>query len=367
MARPLIIPFFLPHAGCPFTCVFCNQWEISGTGEIIRPEDIRAQVLEYLHAHKGKCTRTEVAFYGGSFTGIEQELQQKYLEAAYALKQEGLIQGIRLSTRPDYIDRNNLENLLAYGVTTVELGIQSLADEVLTMSQRGYTAECVARAAGIIREYPLEMIFQLMLGLPGDNPDRARYTAAQTIRLKPDGVRIYPAVIMKGTTLEKWYRAGLYQPWSLEEAVTIGTEWLLAFNAYGIKVIRLGLQAADNLTNEADLVAGPYHPAYGELVQSRLLLAQLRSLINKFFIETGTEDGLLSIYCHPRDLSKVAGQKRSNLRILSETYSNAKIVLETDPALQREELRVAFGQKSSSLSRQDFLEEYRISSKDVRL
>jgi len=252
----IIIPFFIPHAGCPFTCVFCNQWEISGAGELARPEEIGPRVRSYLAAYKRESSRCEVAFYGGSFTGIARQLQDELLQAAYALNQEGLIQGIRLSTRPDYISHEIVQNLVAYGVTTVELGVQSLVDEILRQSCRGHTSQDIVEATQIIRQYPLELIYLLMLGLPGDSREHAIFTARSAVQLAPDGVRIYPTLVMQGTTLENWYRQGSYQPWSLEEAVDVGAKWLGLFSAHQINVIRQGLQASENLSTEAESGAG---------------------------------------------------------------------------------------------------------------
>lgn len=356
MDKPLIIPFFIPHAGCPFTCVFCNQWEISGASTIAQPEDIRPRVMSYLAAHKKESVRSEVAFYGGSFTGIEQQLQDGLLQAAHALKQEGLIQGIRLSTRPDYINHEIIRNLVTYGVTAVELGVQSLVDEVLIKSCRGNSYLDVAEATQIIRQYPLELVFQLMIGLPGDTRARALLTAQRVIQLIPDGLRIYPTLVMKGTVLANWYQQGLYQPWSLEEAVELGAEWLGIFSAYGIKVIRLGLQAADNLSPEVDLVAGPYHPAYGELVQSRLMLEQLSCIIENL----SDKSGPLTIYCHPRDYSKVTGQKGINIKKLRQTYHFAEIEIKGDPNIALMDLRIETQYETRTLARQEFLKKYRI-------
>ncbi|MFY9174778.1 MAG: radical SAM protein [Peptococcia bacterium] len=359
MTAQLIIPFFIPHAGCPFTCVFCNQWEISGATNITTPEQIRPQVLQYLDAHGLKTTFCEVAFYGGSFTGLEQEQQNDLLEAAFELKREGLIQGIRLSTRPDYINQQIVENLLAYGVTTVELGVQSLVEPVLSNSCRGYGVETVEKAVQLLREYPLTVILQLMLGLPGDTREYALFTAKKTIALAPDGVRIYPTLVMKGTTLEKWYQEGRYQSWSLMEAVDVGAQWFKLFTANEIKVIRLGLQAADNLSPEHDLVTGPYHPSYGELVQSKVMLEQLEFDLAKMK-DKGKK---LTIYCNPRDISKVTGQKRINLQSLQDRYSFTEIEVKAEPGLEQLSLRLVTEQEQRFSSRKEFLKQYRTKGK----
>lgn len=358
MDRPLIIPFFIPHAGCPFTCVFCNQWGISGTVESARPEDVRPRVLKYIAARKGKPIRSEAAFFGGSFTGLDQEIQKGFLEAAFSLKQEGLIQGIRLSTRPDYISREIIHNLLAYGVTTIELGVQSLIDTVLEKSCRGHTYGDVVKAAQIIRDYPFELIFQLMLGLPGDTRELAATTAKRAVKLAPDGVRIYPALVIKGTVLENWFNAGSYKPWGLEEAVESGSLWLSMFTANDIRVIRLGLQAADNLSPDRDLVTGPYHPAYGELVYSRLMLKQARGGIDLL----RDKNGLLKVYCNPRDYSIVRGQNNVNIKDISQVYDFSQIKIIRDPDIKRQDLRIETEKETRFLARQEFLKKYRINS-----
>ena len=356
MDKPLIIPFFIPHAGCPFTCIFCNQWEISGAEEIARPEEIRPRVISYLAAHKKKSSWCEVAFFGGSFTGLALELQNELLQAAHLLKDEGIIQGIRLSTRPDYINHQIVQNLVVHGVTTVELGVQSLVDEVLEKSCRGNCSQDVVEATRALRDYPIELIFQLMPGLPGDSRAYAQLTANRVVQLAPDGVRIYPTLVMKGTALETWYKEGLYQPWSLDEAVEIGAEWLGIFSAYKIKVIRLGLQATDNLSPEADFLAGPYHPAYGELVKSRLFLEQLTTILDSLEDSSGP----LTIYCNPRDYSKVTGQRSINVRKLTQTYNISRINIKADPDLSPMDLRIATLDETKALSRQEFLKKYRI-------
>lgn len=355
MVAHLIIPFFIPHAGCPFTCVFCNQWEISGATDITSPEQIRPRVLEYLAAYIGKTTYCEIAFYGGSFTGLPEEQQNGLLKAAFDLKKEGIIQGIRLSTRPDYINKQIIENLLAYGVTTVELGVQSLVNKVLEDSYRGYNKQVVGQAVQLIKKYPLQLILQLMIGLPGDTREYSRLTAERTMALAPDGVRIYPTLVMKGTALEKWYQEGSYHPLSLTEAVDMGAEWFKLFTANKVKVIRLGLQAADNLSPECDLVAGPYHPSYGELVKGQVMLQQLRSVLE------GMEDSnsKLTIYCNPRDTSKVIGQKKTNLKVLRQGYSFKEIEVITDPLLEQLTLRLVTDQHLRYSSREEFLKQYR--------
>lgn len=358
MKNPLIIPFFIPHAGCPFTCVYCNQWEISGRSDVLKPEEIDRCVEEYLkHTRLWPGRYVEIAFYGGSFTAISPEIQEAFLGAAAAQKKKGRIMGIRLSTRPDYINQEILERLLYYGVTTVELGVQSLVDEVLEKTYRGHTVEDVAQATRLIRKYPLQLGYQLMLGLPGDSFSSARLTGERTVKADPDFVRIYPTLVLKGTTLESWYQEGKYHPWSLEEAVEAASYWLGLFSFYDIPVIRMGLQAAENLSPERDLVVGPYHPAFGELVESRLMLEQIIFALKQ--LNVGRRE-TLTIAFHPRAQSKVIGQKKLNLSFLRETYAFECINLIAKDELGEYDLEINTALKTVMIKRQDFLKKYRI-------
>jgi histone acetyltransferase (RNA polymerase elongator complex component) len=358
MKKPLIIPFFIPHAGCPFTCVYCNQWEISGKRDVLKPEEIDRCVEEYLQRTRLWPGRyVELAFYGGSFTAIAPEKQEAFLAAAAAQKEKGRIMGIRLSTRPDYINQEILERLLSYGVTTIELGVQSLVDEVLQKTYRGHTVDDVTQATRLIRKYPLQLGYQLMLGLPGDSFSAVRLTGERTVKADPDFVRIYPTLVLQGTTLAKWYAEGKYTPWSLAKAVEAASYWRGLFALYRIPVIRIGLQAAENLTPEKDLVAGPYHPAFGELVENRLMLAQIISVFKQLGVGAGD---LLNIAFHPRARSKVVGQKKANLAFLREAYGLERINLKPKKELGEDDLEISTAIKTVMLKRQDFLKKYRI-------
>lgn len=358
MKKPLIIPFFIPHAGCPFTCVYCNQWKISGKEDEIKPEEIEQYVETYLQKARSWPDRyVEIAFYGGSFTALPLEKQVRFLQAAAAQKEKGWIKGIRLSTRPDYINEDILENLLFYGVTTVELGVQSLVDEVLTKSRRGHCVHDTARATRLLRKYPLQVGYQLMLGLPGDSLASAHLTAQRTVEAKPDFVRIYPTLVLKGTTLAKWYEEDKYTPWSLDMAIQMAVSWLGVFSFYQIPVIRLGLQAVENLAVEKDLVAGPYHPAFGELVESRLLLEQIQVGIGKLQVQAGE---VLTILFQPRLYSQVVGQKKRNLLFLQEKYQFKEINLKPQEDLAEPDLEIATARQRVQIKRQDFLQRYRI-------
>ena len=218
------IPIFVPHRGCPFDCVFCNQKRITGTQKEVTADDVHNIIGEYLKTLPSKNRRIEAAFFGGSFTGIPINEQSELLAAANEYLKKGDIDGIRLSTRPDYIDKEILDNLLKYGVTTIELGVQSMDDSVLKSSNRGHTRKDVINAVRLIKEYSFTLGLQMMTGLPGDTDEKSLYTADEIIKLKPDIVRIYPTLTIKDTFLEKMYLTGKYQPQSVDEAVNLAKQ-----------------------------------------------------------------------------------------------------------------------------------------------
>ena len=257
-ARNRIYPVFIPHLGCPHACVFCNQHEITGAAA----EEAMRQ-LNSLTELPPQEEPYELAFYGGSFTAIPVPQQLRYLNTAKRAKEKGVIHTIRLSTRPDAVNPETLERMKQFGVRTVELGAQSMRDEVLTASGRGHSAGDVQNASRMIHEAGLNLVLQMMTGLPGDDDDGAEDTARQLIALRPDAVRIYPTVIVRGTELEARWRAGEYREHTVEDAVRVCARILPLFEAAGIPVIRLGLNPTEELSGGAAL-AGAYHPALGD-------------------------------------------------------------------------------------------------------
>lgn len=359
MGKTLIIPFFIPHGGCPFTCVFCNQWEISGQREELKPEEFSGRVRKFLAtARITEDTRVEAAFFGGSFTGLPVEVQLKWLKEGLKAVQKGEIAGLRLSTRPDYINDGILRMLCAHGVTTIELGVQSLVNEVLQATRRGHTYEDILQATEIIRKYPVRLGYQLMLGLPGDKEEYIFLSAKRAVDARPDFIRIYPTVVLKGTHLAQWYKQGIYHPLSLSEAVSYAAYWLATFTLYDIPVIRIGLQAAENLSGTGDLLAGPYHPAFGELVESYLLREQILYFLQKI----NFREKELILYINPRDYSKVVGQKRCNINFFKQHLNIEVIKVVPDTAITNQDIGIstAFASRPLILRRQEFLENYRI-------
>jgi histone acetyltransferase (RNA polymerase elongator complex component) len=316
----MIIPFFIPHSGCPHQCVFCNQKNITGQTAPIDPSEVPHKIAEYLVTNK-MDRPVHLAFYGGSFTGLPLETQRSYLEAALPFIRSGQVTGIRLSTRPDTISRGILDLLHTYHVKTIELGAQSMDDRVLALAGRGHTAADTVNAVDLLREYGFTIGLQVMTGLPGDSPDLFLKTIDRIIALRPDVVRIYPALVIKGTPLEGLFRSGKYAPLSLEEAAMLCRDALLRFERAGIRVIRIGLQATGELNDPGTVLAGPFHPAFRELVESSLLLDAMRALLR----QRGEPGRTVTVQVNPKDLSASIGQRRSNIDILKKEFALQKI------------------------------------------
>jgi len=325
------IAIFIPHLGCPFRCCFCQQQKISATLRYPSP----AQVTEYIETALGTIsagTDVEVAFFGGTFTSIPEEMQNAYLDCARPYLEKGQIQGIRLSTRPDAVDVNRLRELEKRGVTTIELGVQSLDEEVLRLSGRGYEPEQVVEACRMIHNTSIRLGIQLMVGLPGDNLQRDLETTRKSIELAPDMVRIYPTLVIQGTELEQAYREGRYHPLTLEEAVEITTAMYMRFTRANIPVIRMGLHPSEDLQQAGTVAAGPFHPAFGELVLQKAALEQARSLI-KAYVPAAASNQALVLYCPPREYSQLVGPQRSNILTLKREFGLDELAVKSDPGL----------------------------------
>ena len=310
-ARECVIPVFVPHLGCRHECVFCNQRRISGSEKAATAATVK-QAIEQSAALPRSGAKRQLAFYGGSFTAIEPERQEELLGAAAEAIGKGEIDAIRLSTRPDAIDETVLARLKRFGVETVELGAQSMDGEVLRLSGRGHTAEDVVRSSEAVKAAGFRLILQMMTGLPGDSVDKDIETAKKLIALRPDGVRIYPTVIVRDTALYDLWRAGEYREHTVEDAVAVCAQLMPLFEEANIPVIRLGLNPTEELSQGA-AVAGAYHPALGELVRSRILLEKARALL------AGTEPGSrVTLGVNAAELSQMIGQRRRNVGVLCE-------------------------------------------------
>lgn len=313
-----IIPIFISHRGCPFQCVFCNQVKINGEDGNISPAEVSEIIERHLENPKAKCETVEVAFFGGSFTCMPMDFQTALLSVAMKYKESGKISHIRLSTRPDGISKEILENLKEHGADIVELGVQSMDDDILRETKRGYTAEQVCDAVRLLRDFGFQIGLQMMVGLPGDNYEKMRATGIKLSLLSPDFVRIYPTLVICNTELERSYHAGLFQPLSISEAVNICADLLLFFEWKRIPVIRIGLQPSENMTWGRDIIAGPFHPSFRQLVESM----KVRNLLDMYFESKNLplKEKRILIQCMAKRISYLMGQKRENLHYFSDRY-----------------------------------------------
>ena len=326
--KPVTVPFFISHQGCPHTCVFCDQRTISGaSGTLPTAEQILARIDLWSSTAGGRPL--EVAFFGGTFTALPQEAQSKLLAPLQPLLKVGTVDSVRISTRPDAIDADRVAWLSERGVRTIELGVQSMDDAVLAASGRGHSAAEPINAIRCIKNGGLRAGAQLMPGLPGDTPASSFASLEQVISAGADFLRIYPTVVLKGTELARRYAAGEFAPLPLDRGVSLCKLLLQRAMQAGIPVVRIGLQADQGLDEES-VLAGCWHPALGQLVRSRLYA----DLISRF-VSPGER---VTVWCHPARYSDVVGMKRSNLQSLAVRGVQIKVV--PDAALNKEELKV---------------------------
>lgn len=298
------ISIFVPHIGCPNKCSFCNQRYITGTCKAPNADDVEQAVLTAVKTKKYDPKTTEIAFFGGSFTAINRNYMLSLLEAASSFAKIGLVKGIRISTRPDAIDDEILELLKEYNVTAIELGAQSFNNHVLRMNNRGHDSRDIEVAAALIKKHGFELGLQIMTGLYADDNESLERTVRKIIDIRPNTVRIYPTIVLKDTDLAALYIDGIYKPQSLQDAIKICTKLYLMLTKEGISVIRLGLHSIE----KDAYLAGPWHPAFSELCQSQIMLTKvLTHLFDK---------GEYTIFVGKSDVSKMVGQKKSNLKYL---------------------------------------------------
>lgn len=352
---PLIIPIFLMNRGCPHRCIFCNERLTAGDlPERVTAEAFTRTVREHLRrGARRKTGPVQIAFYGGTFTGMDPQEQRRLLELASPFLREGAVDGIRISTRPDGIDAKGLDLLKAWGVTTVEIGAQSLDDEVLLLAQRGHTARDIVRALGLLKGKGFSTGLHLMAGLPGDTPDRFAETVRRTIALRPDTVRIHPTLVLRGTRLAGAFREGIYRPLALDDAVRICRDALRALTAAGIPVIRLGLQTTRELEEPGAVVAGPFHPGFGSLVEASLCFEMASALLSAAgpdgdlhrWAGTGRESPPVALFSlSPADVTGFSGPQRANIEALRSGFSLGAIRVHRDPALPRRTLILEMGE-----------------------
>ena len=334
MKKEYIIPIFVPHLGCPNDCTFCNQKKISGQTKKVTKQDVRNTIEYYLKNFKKDDNYIEVAFFGGSFTGIDSKIQEELLSVAYEYIKNKKIDSIRLSTRPDYIDKETLKRLKKYGVKTIELGVQSTNDYILKKCRRGHTFEDVKKASKLIRRFGFVLGHQMMVGLPESTRQDEIKTAKDLIKLKPKIIRIYPVLVISGTQLEEDYKNGEYEPLNVEQAVEISKELLILFASKHINVIRIGLQNTSEITDpnnpNSQVVAGPYHPAFRQLVESALWYDAISEKIKK--VNINIKD--VQIDANPYDINNIIGHKRCNVTKIDNLY-NTNLIIKSNKKIKR--------------------------------
>ena len=351
MKKQYIIPIFVPHLGCPNDCIFCNQKSISGQKKNMTKEEAKKIIDDYLENIKNEDAQIEIAFFGGSFTAIEVERQEELLGLAYKYIENGQVESIRISTRPDSIDKETLKRLKKYKVKTIELGVQSANNYILKRSNRGHTFEDVKRASKLIRRYKFDLGHQMMVGLPESTKIDEINTAKALIKLRPKMVRIYPVLVIKNTKLEEEYNEGKYEPLPLVQAVETCKELVEMFVKKKIDVIRVGLQNTDEITNPeektSEVVAGPYHPAFRQLVESSLWYDAIVAKIKKLNVKVKE----VEVTVNPADSNNVIGHKKENVIKLKDTY-DVDLILKQDENIKQGKSKIEI-----TKTYHDFLEE----------
>lgn len=330
--KPLIIPIFIMNSGCPHRCIFCNQKITAGNFPLkITKAFFDSEVQSYLTWNKYKSRNVEIAFYGGSFTGVDPAYQEELLSWSYSFIQKRLVHSIRISTRPDYILENNLPLLKKYGVTTVELGAESFIDEVLQFAQRGHDSAAIVKAMITLKDHGFHTGLHLMAGLPKDTEEGFIYSLDKTIELRPDTVRIHPVIVFSETALAEELRKREYKPLELSDAV----EWCkLAWKkltAAGIRIIRIGVQLTKEMENDGAVLAGPIHPALGSLVLSSIFYDHTIKLLDKISPDAKEIRFGLS----ERDMSHFRGLNNMNISAIKKLYPRTSLIVESNIGQRR--------------------------------
>ncbi len=356
MKKHAIIPIFIPHRGCPNDCVFCNQRKITARTDDVTPDDARQIIDTWLStlrpvpvrndSGESNSSTVEVAFYGGSFTGLSIVEQSSFLSVADEYKQKRLIDKIHLSTRPDYIDEDILENLLHYHVDTIELGVQSFDDEVLRLSNRGHTADDVFEAVRLIKKYGFELGIQLMIGLPGDSLESCIMSARKTVELGPSLARLYPTIVLDETELYEMYVRDEYVPLSREEAVLRTKEMYKILDDAGITIMRVGLKSTDIIGEGGAINGGTYHPAFRQLVEGEIAKERIEPLLRDFLLsnevsKSENKHQKVSVYSSKRWFSDMIGHHACNRRYFTKEYPSLDIAFFVDESLPDGVFRVS--------------------------
>ena len=334
MKKQYIIPIFVPHLGCPNDCIFCNQKSISGQKSNMTKEKAKEIIENYLKSIDKENAQIEIAFFGGSFTAIEEERQEELLQVASEFVKSGQVESIRVSTRPDAIDKKILKRLKKYKVKTIELGVQSSNNYILKRINRGHTFEDVKRAAKLIRWNGFRLGVQMMVGLPESTTIDEINTAKELIKLKPKMVRIYQVLVIKNTPLEKELEKGTYKPLTVVQAVEVCKEIVRLFHDKNIDIIRIGLQPTDEISEpgseKSEVVAGPYHPAFRQLVESAMWYDAIVGKIKRLNVKVKE----VEVTVNPVDANNVIGHKKENVKNLKELY-DLNLVLKQDSKMKQ--------------------------------
>ena len=338
--RPFIVPVFIPHAGCPHQCAFCNQTLIADRlNQLPSKADVAGEISRFLTYRQPHHEMPQISFYGGTFLGIGKEKILAYLGVATQFVDRGQAAGIRFSTRPETIIPAMLDLIRPFPVNAIELGVQSMDDEVLLLSQRGHTALDTRRAVKRLKENGYATGLQMMVGLPGQDEASVMTTARDIAGLLPDFVRIYPTIVLKNSRLETWYQNGSYEPLTLDAAVNQVKKLYGFFGDKQIPVIRMGLQASESLDITGSVIAGPYHPAFGHLVHSEIFF-------DMAVAELATEKTPIHktmFFVHPSSISKMRGLKNVNIKRLKTLFQIDTIDLIPEVSISEETLRVEVG------------------------
>ena len=330
MKKEYIIPVFVPHLGCPNNCIFCNQKRISGQTKMVTSKDVKETIEYYLKNFRDDNKYVEVAFFGGSFTAIDVKKQIELLEAVQEYIINKKVNSIRISTRPDCIDKEILKRMKKYRVKTIELGVQSTNNYILNRCKRGHTGEDVKKASKLIRAHGFVLGHQMMIGLPESTKQDEINTAKELIKLKPKIVRIYPVLVIKDTELADEYERGEYLPLTVGQAVERCKEVVDLFNRNKINVIRIGLQNTEEITDpnskESSVIAGPYHPAFRQLVEASMWYDSIVDKIKKINAKVKK----VKIIANELDINNIIGHKKDNIVKLKDTYDVDVIIERND-------------------------------------
>jgi len=326
MNKPFVVPVFIPQAGCPFRCVFCNQYIITGIQkETLRSSKIIEIINEFLKYNHTHNPNVQISFYGGNFLGLSQKEMIHLLDVGQSYVSAQKVQSLRFSTRPDTVSFNQLQRLQPYCVKTIELGVQSMNDRVLEKCHRGHTSDDTRKATRLLKKGGYTVGHQLMIGLPGDNEHSYFQTVEQIIALQPDFVRLYPTLVFKNSTLARWYQSGEYNPLTLDRAVMLAKKTLNLLSRHEIPVIRMGLQSQDRM--ESNILAGPYHPSFGHFVYSEQMFDRVCKEIQLL------QSSQVTVLVNNRQISQLQGLQQNNIRRLNEKFPDKRIRIILDPAI----------------------------------